>query len=149
MDTYEPHEPWTPPRHYIDLYGDPDWRGPEPGTLRYGRVSNWLDPDEAPQVLNRLRALYAAEVSMTDRWMGILLERLHDLQLDRETIVVLVADHGIFLGERGWTGKISIALHPELAHVPLVSGASRAPPGGDRPPPTAPPLTTSGGRCSP
>ena len=22
-DTYEPHEPWTPPRAYIDLYGDP------------------------------------------------------------------------------------------------------------------------------
>jgi arylsulfatase A-like enzyme len=120
VDTYEPHEPWTPPRHYIDLYGDPDWRGPEPGTLRYGRVSKWLDPDEAPRVLNRLRALYAAEVSMTDRWMGILLERLHDLRLERETIVVLVGDHGIFLGERGWTGKISIALHPELVHVPMV-----------------------------
>ena len=120
VDTFGPHEPWTPPRKYIDLYGDPGWRGPEPGTLRYGRVSNWLDRDEAPRVLDRLRALYAAEVTMTDRWIGLLLDRLHELQLDRETIVVLAADHGIFLGERGWTGKISVALHPELAHVPLV-----------------------------
>ena len=120
VDTFAPHEPWTPPQKYIDLYGDPGWRGPEPGTLRYGRVSNWLKPDEAPGVLRRLQALYAAEVTMMDRWMGVLLERLHDLKLDRETIVILVADHGIFLGERGWTGKISVALHPELAHVPLV-----------------------------
>jgi arylsulfatase A-like enzyme len=120
VDTFAPHEPWTPPRRYIDMYGDPDWRGPEPGTLHYGRVSNWLNPDQAPRVLERLRALYAAEVTMTDRWIGVLLERLHELRLERETIIVLVSDHGIFLGERGWTGKISIALHPELAHVPLV-----------------------------
>ena len=60
------------------MYGDPDWRGPEPGTLRYGRVENWLDEDEAPRVLKRLRALYAAEVTMTDRWLGFLLESLHE-----------------------------------------------------------------------
>ena len=66
------------------MYGDPDWRGPEPGTLRYGRVENRLE-DEAPRVLKRLRALYAAEVTMTDRWMGVLLERLHELQLEERT----------------------------------------------------------------
>jgi arylsulfatase A-like enzyme len=120
VDTFAPHEPWTPPRRYIDLYGDPDWREPEPGTLRYGRVRDWLGEHEAGRVLERLGALYAAEVTMTDRWLGLLLERLHDLQLERETVIVLVADHGIFLGERGWTGKISIALHPELTRVPLV-----------------------------
>jgi arylsulfatase A-like enzyme len=120
VDTFAPHEPWTPPRRYLELYGDPGWRGPEPATLRYGRVRNWLREDQAGPVLERLRALYAAEVTMTDRWLGVLLERLHELGLERETVMVLVADHGIFLGERGWTGKISIALHPELTRVPMV-----------------------------
>ena len=120
VDTFAPHEPWTPPRRYLDMYGDPDWRGPEPGTLRYGRVENWLGEDEAPSVLKRLRALYAAEVTMTDRWIGVLLERLHELGLEEDTVIVLVGDHGIFIGERGWTGKISVALHPELVRVPLV-----------------------------
>jgi arylsulfatase A-like enzyme len=120
VDTFAPHEPWTPPRRYIDMYGDPDWRGPEPGTLRYGRVENWLGEDEAPQVLKRLRALYAAEVTMTDYWLGVMLARLHELALESETVIVLVGDHGIFLGERGWTGKISTALHPELVRVPFV-----------------------------
>jgi arylsulfatase A-like enzyme len=64
--------------------------------------------------------LYAAEVSMTDHWLGTLLERLHNLGLERETIVVLLGDHGIQLGDRGWTGKISAALHPELIQVPLI-----------------------------
>ena len=120
VDTFAPHEPWTPPGRYLDMYGDPDWRGPEPGTLRYGRVENWLGEDEAPSVLKRLRALYAAEVTMTDRWIGVLLERLHELGLEEDTVIVLVGDHGIFIGERGWTGKISVALHPELVRVPLV-----------------------------
>jgi arylsulfatase A-like enzyme len=120
VDSFAPHEPWTPPRRYLDLYGDPDWRGPEPGTLRYGRVSDWLGSRERGRVLKRLGALYAAEVTMTDSWLGVLLARLHDLRLERETVIVLVSDHGILLGERGWTGKISIALHPELIRVPLI-----------------------------
>jgi arylsulfatase A-like enzyme len=131
VDTFAPHEPWTPPKRYLDMYGDPDWRGPEPGTLRYGRVTKWLNSDEAPRVLKRLRALYAAEVTMTDRWIGVLLDQLYDLKLDGDTIVVLVADHGIFLGERGWTGKISIALHHELTRVPLVIVHPQGRRGGD------------------
>jgi arylsulfatase A-like enzyme len=120
VDTYEPHEPWTPPRKYLDMYGDPHYHGRELGTLHYGKVSNWLTQAQRGPLLRRLRATYAAEVTMTDHWLGVLLDRLHDLRLERETVIVLVADHGIFLGERGWTGKISIALHPELTHVPLV-----------------------------
>jgi arylsulfatase A-like enzyme len=119
-DSFQPHEPWTPPRHYVNLYGDPDYADPEPAMPYYGRAENWLDDAERPVVLQRMRALYAAEVTMTDRWLGVLLERLHDLRLDSETIVALVSDHGILLGERGWTGKISLELHPELINVPVL-----------------------------
>jgi len=128
-DSYQPHEPWTPPRHYLDQYGDPEYEGPEPATLHYGRAEDWLDDAELPVVLERMRALYAAEVTMTDRWLGALLERLHDLRLERDTVVALVSDHGIFFGERGWTGKISTQLHPELINVPLLI-ADPAGPGG-------------------
>jgi arylsulfatase A-like enzyme len=120
VDTYEPHEPWTPPRHYIRRYGDPDYRGPEPAMPRYKRVSKWLNDNNRDLVLGRLRALYAAEVTMTDRWLGVFLERLYELGLKRNTVIALVADHGIQLGENGWTGKISVALHPVLIRVPFV-----------------------------
>jgi len=71
-------------------------------------------------VLRRLRQLYAAEVTMTDRWLGVLLDRVHDLNLVRVTVIALVSDHGILLGEHGWTGKISTALHPALTRIPMV-----------------------------
>ncbi|HEX2414889.1 MAG TPA: sulfatase [Thermoleophilaceae bacterium] len=120
VDTYEPHEPWTPPRHYIREYGDRGYRGPEPAMPRYKRVSKWLDNGNRDLVLGRLRALYAAEVTMTDRWLGVFLERVYALGLEGDTVIALVADHGIQLGEHGWTGKISVALHPVLIRVPFV-----------------------------
>jgi arylsulfatase A-like enzyme len=120
VDTYEPHEPWTPPPRFLNMYGDRDWRGPEPGMLRYGKVSNWLGPGERSAVLGRIRDLYAAEVTMTDLWLGRLLDRLHDLDLERETVIVLVSDHGILLGEHGWTGKVQPGLYPVLIRVPFI-----------------------------
>src|SRR5215211_6915248 len=120
VDTFEPHEPWTPPRSYLDIYGDPDYRGPEPCLARYARVRDYLKPARRAEVLGRMRDLYAAEVTMTDRWLGVMIDQLHGMGLERETVVVLVSDHGYLLGEHGWTGKIASVLHPPLMHVPLV-----------------------------
>ena len=119
VDTFEPHEPWTPPRRYLDMYGDPDYRGPEPARPYYAPVSRYLSGGDLVLV-DRMKALYAAEVTMTDRWLGVFLDRLYDLKLERDTIVVLCSDHGFFVGEHGLTGKHSTRLHPELIHVPLI-----------------------------
>jgi arylsulfatase A-like enzyme len=119
-DTFEPHEPWTPPRSYIDVYGDSRYRGAEPSMSRYARVSEWLSEKRAGPVITRMRDLYAAEITMTDRWLGVLLARLRELALDRNTVIALVADHGYLLGEYGWTGKIASMLHPPLIHVPFI-----------------------------
>jgi arylsulfatase A-like enzyme len=118
VDTYEPHEPWTPPPRFLDRYGS--WHGPEPSMPRYGRASSWLHGSERHRVVGRMRDLYAAELTMTDWWLGRLIDRLHDLNLERETVIALVGDHGISLGEHGWTGKVQTALYPVLTRVPLV-----------------------------
>lgn len=118
VDTFQPHEPWTPPRKYLRLYDDPDAFAREPALPRYGRV-DYLGR-QRKRVLDRMRALYAAELTMTDRWLGTFMDRLHELNLEGETIVALVGDHGFYLGEYGWTGKISTELHPQLTRVPMV-----------------------------
>ena len=118
VDTYEPHEPWTPPARFLDMYGG--WDGPEPAHPTYGRAGNWLRSSERRGVIHRMRDLYAAEVTLTDHWLGMLIDRLHDLNLERETVIALVADHGILIGEHGWTGKVQTALYPSLTRVPLI-----------------------------
>jgi arylsulfatase A-like enzyme len=104
----------------IDMYGDPAWRGPEACTGLYERVSDYLKADRQGPVLRRMRDLYAAAITMTDRWLSVVLEALVTHGLERETIVLLVSDHGYLLGEHGWTGKVSSMLHPTLTHVPLI-----------------------------
>jgi arylsulfatase A-like enzyme len=115
VDCFDPHEPWSPPKEYIDLYGDPEYEGPEIGVVDYG-FSDYMSKDE----LRRVHADYAAAVTMTDRWLGDFLDRFDELGLADNTAIVLLADHGVLLGERGWIGKIPGELHPEMAQVPFV-----------------------------
>jgi arylsulfatase A-like enzyme len=120
VDTFEPHEPWTPPRKYVDMYGDPDYHGPEPARPYYAPVDRYLHGRSGEVLLERMRALYAAEVTMTDRWLGVFMDRFHELGLDRDTVIVLVSDHGFYLGDYGFTGKIATVLHPALIKTPLI-----------------------------
>ena len=64
--------------------------------------------------------LYAAEVTLVDRWLGRLLERLAGLGMDENTLVVAISDHGVLLGEYGWVGKRYSEMHQALCHVPFV-----------------------------
>ena len=115
VDCFDPHEPWDPPRKYLNRYGDPRYRGVEPGDVRYTHAS-YLTAAER----RRLPAVYAATVTMTDAWLGRLLDAFHASGRAQDTVLVLLSDHGILLGERGWTGKPAVELHPELIHVPFL-----------------------------
>jgi len=115
VDSFDPHEPWSPPKEYIDLYGDPDYEGSEIGTVDYG-FSDYMSKAE----LRRAHADYGAAVTMMDRWLGEFLDRFYELELDKNTAIVLLSDHGVLLGERGWVGKIPGEFHPELAQVPFL-----------------------------
>jgi arylsulfatase A-like enzyme len=114
VDCFEPHEPWCPPRKYIDMYGDPDYRGPEPAVPRYA-PADYL----SETLLERMQAVYAASVTQMDRWLGEFWEKFSDSDAADNTVVVFLSDHGILLGDRGWTGKVPRVLHPEMTHVPL------------------------------
>jgi arylsulfatase A-like enzyme len=116
VDCFDPHEPWTPPRRYLDMYGDPDYRGHEIADVGYTHASNYLSDGQVA----RLRVTYKASVTLADRWLGHFLDRLWDLGLDDSTAILLVSDHGVFLGEHDWTGKGPSLLHPELIHVPML-----------------------------
>ena len=115
VDCFDPHEPWSPAKKYIDMYGDPTYKGPEIGVTRYGN-SNYLTEEQ----IRRLHAVYAAEVTQTDHWLGRFLDKFYERGLDENTVIVMLSDHGYLLGERGLTGKVPSQLHPELAQVPFI-----------------------------
>lgn len=113
VDSFDPHEPWDAPRRYVDLYDDPEYDEPEPVTPSYGD-SGYLNERQ----LRRMRALYAAEVTMTDRWLGFFLDQVEAMGLLDSTMVILTSDHGMALGEHGAVGKPAFALWHEMTDVP-------------------------------
>jgi arylsulfatase A-like enzyme len=69
--------------------------------------------------LQRLTALYDAEIAFVDAQIGLLLEGLAERQLAREAVVIVVSDHGEEFSEHGgWFHGVT--LHRELLHVPLI-----------------------------
>jgi arylsulfatase A-like enzyme len=113
LDSFDPHEPWDPPEEYVNLYSD-GYEGPDPIVPNYG-TDDWIEDGE----LERMRALYAGEVTMVDRWLGRFLDKLESTGLMQETLLVVLSDHGVALGEHGFTGKPFGALYPELTDIPL------------------------------
>ena len=111
VDNYDPHEPWDPPEEYVSLYDD-GYDGPEPTVPEYSDAG-WIGERE----LERMRALYAGEVTMTDRWLGHFLDKMEELKLLDNTLLIVLSDHGVALGEHNATGKPFWALWPELTDI--------------------------------
>ena len=119
IDTFDPHEPWDPPRWYAEMY-DPGWKGGDvPGGAYIPGVERPAASDLTEEQLNHLRALYAGEVTLVDRWVGRLLQKISDLGLLEDTAIIFTSDHGTYIGEHNYVGKRP-HLYEEVAHIPLI-----------------------------
>ena len=86
IDSWDPHEPWDPPQYYVDMY-DPGYEGDELIYPCYGFVEDIMSEREAQHV----RALYAGEVTMVDRWLGQLFSLIELTGLKDNTMVLLLS----------------------------------------------------------
>jgi arylsulfatase A-like enzyme len=113
VDSFDPHEPWDPPDHYVALYDDPDFDRTSP-------MTGWEDPQAlSPAELKHVRAHYAGEVSMVDRHFGIFLDRLATSGRDRDTAVIVTCDHGTNVGDHGLLSKGG-PIYEQVGHVVLM-----------------------------
>lgn len=131
VDFFDPHEPWDPPEYLVRKY-DPDYTGHPMLHPNYGRSS-----DYTPEELRNLWAHYAAESEIVDRHIGRILQKIDDLGLWDDSIVVVTADHGTSLGEHERTGKSNIndgdnrfwPIYPEVGHIPFLIAGPEIPKG--------------------
>jgi len=125
VDFFDPHEPWDPPEYMVRRY-QKDYDGTPMLHPNYGHAS-----DYTAEELANLRAHYCAEAELVDRWVGRVLQKIDDLGLWENSIVVFTSDHGCCLGDHDRTGKSNIndnddrywPLYPETAHVPFLIAA--------------------------
>lgn len=103
VDSFAPHEYWDPPKYYADTYYENpealDFILPQIGQNRFGQTKK-RDIDIA-----RTKALYYGYCTFVDKWLGMLFNKLSDLRLWDDTVVMFVSDHGTELCDNGIFSK--------------------------------------------
>lgn len=134
VDTWDPHEPWNAPGYYTRRYL-PDYAGEEVQPP----YAKWREAGLTERELEVAHATYCGEVSLVDRWVGLLLEKIELLGIGSDTIVVFASDHGFYFGEHDYLGKsvwVEEArtqtwspLYGELTRIPLIVRVPGSAPG--------------------
>ncbi len=114
---YKPHLPFVAPKKYRDLYNDIDlkiaqnqsrgetkhWHG-SGEFYKYQTHTKQAKPLSEAHQIEAKKAYYAC-VSYIDAQLGKVLNKLKELGLDQNTIIVLWGDHGWNLGDHQIWGK--------------------------------------------
>ncbi len=125
-----PHDPYAITREYFDLYRDEeiDMPGPavpvdqlDPHSRRLRQVCAMDEASLTEEQIRTARRAYYGEISYVDHNAGRLLKALTDTGLRDETIVIVLADHGEMLGDKGLWYKMSF--YENSARVPLIVNA--------------------------
>ena len=112
IETFDPHEPFTSPERcqsrYMDAgaFHDPDWP-------QYAGVM------ESPEETEGMRNKYLALLSFCDEQLGRVLDVMDEMDLWKDTLLIVNTDHGFMLGEHKWWGKGVMPNYEELVHTPL------------------------------
>ncbi|MBS0388326.1 MAG: choline-sulfatase [Proteobacteria bacterium] len=125
-----PHDPYVVPQPYWDRYRDVDVGLPrvaqpevpdDPHSRRIRHVIGLGEQTPNESQVRAARRAYHGAVSYVDDQIGSLLTALRDARLDGNTIVIVLADHGDMLGERGLWYKMSF--FEPACRIPLIVAA--------------------------
>lgn len=115
IDHFEPHEPWLAPEKFLKpfehLMDDSEGICPMPPAdsklLSEGVIKNLLAHVHATNY----------EVDME---VGRVLQKIDELGLTDDTVIMIISDHGEPYGEHGRIRKYGIVLYDELAKIPFI-----------------------------
>lgn len=121
---HHPHPPYLGEKSYVELY--PPEEMPVPGSISddmsnspYAANKKRTSPMYSdPEKIQYFVSEYYAMVKEVDDWVGKILDKLDELGLAENTLVIFTSDHGEMLGAHGMRGKFNF--YEESAHVPLM-----------------------------
>ena len=118
INLLDPHRPYnSQPKGGPSFLGEDDLRLAQ--RVDQNPISYHVKPGLSPQDARLLAGLYDGEIAAMDREIGAFLQWLRARgELDR-ALLVMTADHGERLGERGLVGH-DLVMDPTLLRVPLL-----------------------------
>ena len=122
-----PHDPYAVPQAYWDRYQDRDISRPrvaradvaeDPHSRRLRHVIGLEQQEPSAGQVQAARRAYCGAVSYVDDQVGVMLGALREARLDHNTVVLVLADHGDMLGERGLWYKMNF--FEPACRIPLI-----------------------------
>jgi arylsulfatase A-like enzyme len=121
VQTIDPHVPYDPPDEYLRMYDTSEYSG----VVTPRQTADLLEQAKRDAITfgaadrRRLEALHDGEISYHDHYLGEFVERLTQLGVADDTLLVVVADHGEEFNEHGSWGH-GHSIFQELLNVPLM-----------------------------
>ena len=117
-----PHVPITPSEPYVSMYNRDNISIPNSihhkgENFPYAPRQLQAQFSDEEMILDMIINYYAF-VTEIDYWVGRILNKLEELELTENTLVIFVSDHGEMLGSHGMRGKFNF--YEESVHVPLI-----------------------------
>ena len=112
IECFDPHEPFYVPKDWKTEYED-DYENPGKDWPPYHHVT------EEESLARHYRYKYAELLELCDKYLGKLLDKFDELDLWKDTMLIVNTDHGYLLGEHGWWSKVVMPCYDEIAHIPL------------------------------
>lgn len=142
MSVPRPHQTYVPAKKFWDMYdedrltlppnADDPMEGRHPMARRqlysFKESTDWMsfEPKTYDRARRRVLRGYYANVTQVDDAFGRVLNRLEELGLRENTIVLYLTDHGEFAGEHGLIEKApGIAFHC-VTHIPTIISYPKA-----------------------
>lgn len=85
----------------------------------FGLHGYWSHLYKSKEDMKKNIAVYYGMISMMDKYIGSILDRLEELGLAENTIVVFTSDHGHFYGQHGLTAKGGF-MYEDVLRVPFI-----------------------------
>jgi arylsulfatase A-like enzyme len=118
VHTIDPHAPYEPAQPYRERFAS-TVTDPAVGTFDHIRAIGRKEVEATDALVADMLALYDAEVAENDHSFGVLMDRLRELDLYDETLIVFLSDHGEEFREHGVFGH-GWDLYREVVDVPMI-----------------------------
>lgn len=139
VSTAEPHDPYVPPRRFLEMYDvggvrvSPTLRDEPAGKGEVVRRMRAVWKDLTDDDWRAISAAYWATITFLDSETGRLLDVLRETGQYDNTLIVFTSDHGDMLGAHGLATKGVGTAYEEVYNIPLIVKPPRPAAGREEP----------------
>lgn len=134
LDIFDPHQPFSIPAGFEDRERELRKIMTVPESWHTAQQRDFLRSADEPEIVDiyrrywgiydpkqliDYRVAYVLQMEIVDRVIGMVLDRLKELGLYDEMLIVFLSDHGEMDGRRATVDK-GVYLHPDIVRVPMI-----------------------------